>query len=83
MKTCYSAAVPADRTGRGRDANPLCSPELKEWWNKLPAMNSSAACIMCFHISRRSPWSIEKCESLFSAHRAAFVRSPDALDAKV
>jgi hypothetical protein len=38
-KKRYSAALPADRTGRGRDTNPLCRPELKECWNKLPAMN--------------------------------------------
>ena len=54
-KISYDAELPTDRTGPGRDANPWCPPELKECWNKLPAMNSSAACIMCFHISNARP----------------------------
>ena len=70
-KTCYRAASLTDRTARGRDASPLCAPELKECCNKLPAMNSSAACIIVLPHLERSPLVIEKCESLCSAHRVA------------
>jgi hypothetical protein len=54
-KTRYCLVFPSDRTDRARDANPLCPPELREFRNKLHAMNSSAACIMCFHISNARP----------------------------
>jgi hypothetical protein len=62
-KTRYSAALPTDRTGRGRDANPLCHPENREFRNKLAAMNCSAVCLMCFQISNVK---MRKCD--FSDH---------------
>lgn len=55
----------------GADTKPVWA-DSKEF-SKRSAMNSSAACIMCFHISNACAFLIEKFESLLAGHRAALL----------